>query len=383
MVIAVAKRQGVALKALRGTVQNDILKEYVARGTYIFPPRPSMRLITDLFAYCAAEMPRWNTISVSGYHIREAGSTAAQEIAFTLANGMTYVQAAVDAGLDVDSFADQISFFFNVHNNFLEEIAKFRAARRLWAGIMRDHFRAKDPRSWRLRFHSQTAGSSLTAQQPENNVVRVALQALAAVLGGTQSLHTNGRDEALALPSAEAARIALRTQQIIANESGVTDTVDPLGGSYYLEYLTDELTSRAEEYFKTIDSMGGVLAAIETGYIQREIQDSAYRFQQALESEEQITVGVNRFVEQEETPIPLQRLDPAVEASQRERLAELRAARDNSRVTELRQRLAQTAESDGALLPLFVTCVENGVTLGEICDTLRRVWGEYEPVTII
>jgi methylmalonyl-CoA mutase N-terminal domain/subunit len=383
MVIAVARRQGVPPGKLRGTVQNDILKEYVARGTYIFPPRPSMRLITDLFAYCAAETPHWNTISVSGYHIREAGSTAVQEIAFTLANGMTYVQAAIDAGLDVDSFADQISFFFNVHNNFLEEIAKFRAARRLWAGIMRDHFRAADPRSWRLRFHSQTAGSSLTAQQPENNVIRVALQAMAAVFGGTQSLHTNSRDEALALPSAEAARIALRTQQIIAHESGVADTIDPLGGAYYLEYLTDELASRAEAYFETIAGMGGVLAAIESGYIQREIQESAYRFQRELESQQEITVGVNRYVEEEEAPIPLQRLDPAVEAAQRQRLAELRQRRDNIRVSQLRERLANAAGGDDNLVPHFVACVEGGVTLGEICDTLRRIWGEYEPATVI
>jgi methylmalonyl-CoA mutase N-terminal domain/subunit len=383
MVIAVARRQGVPANKLRGTVQNDILKEYVARGTYIFPPRPSMRLITDLFAYCAAETPRWNTISVSGYHIREAGSTAVQEIAFTLANGMAYVQAAIDAGLDVDSFADQISFFFNVHNNFLEEIAKFRAARRLWAGIMRDHFKATDPHSWRLRFHSQTAGSSLTAQQPENNVIRVALQALAAVLGGTQSLHTNSRDEALALPSAEAARIALRTQQIIAHESGVADTIDPLGGAYYLEYLTDELARRAEEYFEAIAGLGGVLAAIETGYIQREIQESAYRFQRELESQQEIAVGVNRYVEEEETPIPLQRLDPAVEAAQRQRLVELRQRRDKTRVAQLKERLANAAAGDDNLLPLFVNCVEGDVTLGEICDTLRDVWGEYEPVTII
>ncbi|MFN2221999.1 MAG: methylmalonyl-CoA mutase family protein, partial [Candidatus Promineifilaceae bacterium] len=322
-------------------------------------------------------------ISVSGYHIREAGSTAVQEIAFTLANGMTYVQAAIDAGLDVDSFADQISFFFNAHNNFLEEIAKFRAARRLWAGIMRDHFRAADPRSWRLRFHSQTAGSSLTAQQPENNVIRVALQAMAAVFGGTQSLHTNSRDEALALPSAEAARIALRTQQIIAHESGVADTIDPLGGAYYLEYLTDELASRAEAYFETIAGMGGVLAAIESGYIQREIQESAYRFQRELESQQEITVGVNRYVEEEEAPIPLQRLDPAVEAAQRQRLAELRQRRDNIRVSQLRERLANAAGGDDNLVPHFVACVEGGVTLGEICDTLRRIWGEYEPATVI
>lgn len=301
MVIAVGKQQGVSVNKLRGTIQNDILKEYIARGTYIFPPRPSMRLITNVFDYCAREVPRWNTISVSGYHIREAGSTAVQEIAFTLANGITYVQAAVDAGLDIDQFADQISFFFNAHNNFLEEIAKFRAARRLWAKIMRERFGAKKPESWRLRFHTQTAGSTLTAQQPENNVVRVALQALAAVLGGTQSLHTNGRDEALALPTAEAAQIALRTQQIIAYESGVGDTIDPLGGSYYIEYLTDELEARAAAYIQTIDEMGGVLTAIETGYIQREIQEAAYRFQRALEEKEEIVVSVNKFVQAEES----------------------------------------------------------------------------------
>ena len=381
MVIAIAKRQGVPINRLRGTVQNDILKEYIARGTYIFPPRPSMRLITDLFAYCAQEIPRWNTISVSGYHIREAGSTAAQEIAFTLANGIAYVQAAIDKGLDVDTFAGQISFFFNVHNDFLEEIAKFRAARRLWSRIMRFRFGARDPRSWRLRFHSQTAGSTLTAQQPENNVVRVALQALAAVLGGTQSLHTNGRDEALALPTAEAARIALRTQQIIANESGVADTVDPLAGSYYLEYLTDELESRAVEYIEAIDNIGGMLPAIEIGYVQREIQDAAFAIQRALERGEQVTVGVNRYVEDEEMPIELQMIDPAIEVTQRERLDRLRRQRDNDIVAQLRQNLAQAAQGSENLMPHFVNCVENEVTLGEICHTLRQVWGEYQPNT--
>lgn len=381
MVIAIAKRQGVPINRLRGTVQNDILKEYIARGTYIFPPRPSMRLITDLFAYCAQEIPRWNTISVSGYHIREAGSTAAQEIAFTLANGIAYVQAAIDKGLDVDTFAGQISFFFNVHNDFLEEIAKFRAARRLWSRIMRFRFGARDPRSWRLRFHSQTAGSTLTAQQPENNVVRVALQALAAVLGGTQSLHTNGRDEALALPTTEAARIALRTQQIISNESGVADTVDPLAGSYYLEYLTDELESRAVEYIEAIDNIGGMLPAIEIGYVQREIQDAAFAIQRALEREEQVTVGVNRYVEDEEISIELQTIDPAIEVTQRERLDRLRRQRDNDIVAQLRQNLAQAAQGSENLMPHFVNCVENEVTLGEICHTLRQVWGEYHPST--
>lgn len=377
MVIAIAKRQGVAVHQLRGTIQNDILKEYVARGTYIFPPKPSMRLITDIFDYCSREVPHWNTISVSGYHIREAGSTAVQEIAFTLANGITYVQAAIDAGLDVDKFARQISFFFNAHNNFLEEIAKFRAARRLWANIMRHRFGAKDPRSWRLRFHTQTAGSTLTAQQPENNVVRVALQALAAVLGGTQSLHTNSRDEALALPTAEAAEIALRTQQIIAYESGVTDTVDPLAGSYYLEYLTDELEKRAKAYIDQIDEMEGMLTAIETGFVNREIQEAAYQFQKRLDNGEEIVVGVNKFTREESHDMETLKVDPALEEMQRARLAALRQRRDNARAAELRAQLARAAKSDENLMPLFVTCVENDVTLGEICRTLRDVWGEY------
>lgn len=380
MVIAVGKQQGVPMSKLRGTIQNDILKEYIARGTYIFPPRPSMRLITDIFDFCAREVPHWNTISVSGYHIREAGSTAVQEIAFTLADGITYVQAAIDAGLDVDEFAAQISFFFNAHNNFLEEIAKFRAARRLWAKIMRERFGAKNPKSWQLRFHTQTAGSTLTAQQPENNVVRVALQALAAVLGGTQSLHTNGRDEALALPTAEAAQIALRTQQIIAYESGVGDTIDPLAGSYYIEHLTDELENRAAAYIKIIDEMGGMLTAIETGYVQREIQEAAYQFQRALEGRQEIVVGVNRFEQpDEQLSIEMMKLDPAMEAAQRANLAALRAARDNDKVAELRAHLAQAAASAENLMPLFVECVEHDVTLGEICHTLRGVWGEYQP----
>ncbi|GAB4274886.1 MAG: methylmalonyl-CoA mutase family protein [Candidatus Promineifilaceae bacterium] len=377
MVIAIARRQGVAVHQLRGTIQNDILKEYIARGTYIFPPKPSMRLITDIFDYCSREVPHWNTISVSGYHIREAGSTAVQEVAFTLANGITYVQAAIDAGLDVDKFARQISFFFNAHNNFLEEIAKFRAARRLWANIMRHRFGAQDPRSWHLRFHTQTAGSTLTAQQPENNVVRVALQALAAVLGGTQSLHTNSRDEALALPTAEAAEIALRTQQIIAYESGVTDTVDPLAGSYYLEHLTDELEKRAEAYIAQIDEMGGMLTAIETGFVNREIQEAAYQFQKRLDNGEEIVVGVNKFTREENHDMETLKVDPALEEMQRARLAALRQRRDNVRVAELRAQLASTAQSNENLMPLFITCVENDVTLGEICHTLRDVWGEY------
>jgi methylmalonyl-CoA mutase N-terminal domain/subunit len=379
MVIAVVHRQGVPVSKLRGTVQNDILKEYVARGTYIFPPQPSMRLITDVFAYCSREIPHWNTISVSGYHIREAGSTAAQEIAFTLADGIAYVQAAIDVGLDIDQFAGQISFFFNAHNNFLEEIAKFRAARRLWARIMRYRFGARDPQSWRLRFHTQTAGSTLAAQQPQNNIVRVALQALAAVLGGTQSLHTNGYDEALALPTAEAARLALRTQQVVAYESGVTDTIDPLAGSYYLEYLTDELEQRAAAYIRTIDEMGGVLPAIESGYIQREIQEAAYETLRKMESKEEVVVGVNRFREDDVVEPELMHLDPAIEANQRARLQALRARRDNERVAALRQQLAAAAQSDENLMPLFVSCVENDVTLGEICRTLRDVWGEYQP----
>lgn len=379
MVIAVARKQGVPMNGLRGTVQNDILKEYIARGTYIFPPQPSMRLVTDVFDFCSREVPRWNTISVSGYHIREAGSTAVQEIAFTLANGITYVQAAIDAGLAVDRFADQISFFFNAHNNFMEEVAKFRAARRIWARIMRERFGAKDPRSWRLRFHTQTGGSTLTAQQPHNNIVRVALQALAAVMGGTQSLHTNGYDEALALPTQEAAKLALRTQQVIAHESGVPDTVDPLAGSYYLETLTDEIERRVNDYLETIDEMGGMLPAIESGYVQREIQESAYRYQQALEHGEAVVVGVNRFQEEREPEIELMRLDPQIEENQRRRLARLRIEREAEKVNALRCRLAEAAQGSENLMPVLIDCVEGEVTLGEICNTLRETWGEYRP----
>ncbi len=380
MVIAVGKEQGVPESKLRGTIQNDILKEYIARGTYIFPPKPSMRLITDIFDYCGREVPRWNTISISGYHIREAGSTAAQEVAFTLANGIAYVDAAMKAGLDIDKFADQLSFFFNAHNNFLEEIAKFRAARRLWAKIMRERFGAQDPQSWRLRFHTQTGGSTLTAQQPENNVVRVALQALAAVLGGTQSLHTNGRDEALALPTAEAARIALRTQQIIAYESGVTDTVDPLAGSYAIEALTDELEAQAQAYIDQIDELGGALEAVEQGYVQQQIQEVAYQYQRGLEDGREIVVGVNKFAQADEAlHMDMQKLDPAVEADQCARIQAVRQRRDNQKVAELRAQLAQAALTDQNLMPLFITCVENDVTLGEICHTLRGVWGEYRP----
>ncbi|GAB4496415.1 MAG: methylmalonyl-CoA mutase family protein [Anaerolineales bacterium] len=378
MYIAVAKRQGAPMRALRGTIQNDILKEYVARGTYIFPPAPSMRLITDIFSFCAREVPNWNTISISGYHIREAGSTAAQEVAFTLANGMAYVQAAIAAGLNVDAFAPQLSFFFNAHNNVLEEVAKFRAARRMWANLMRTRFGAQKPASWQLRFHTQTAGSTLTAQQPENNVVRVTLQALAAVLGGTQSLHTNSMDEALWLPTEKSVRVALRTQQIIAYESGVADSIDPLAGSYLIEYLTDEIERMAYEYIAKVDEMGGALKAIEQGYMQAEIQDAAYAAQQALERGEQVVVGVNQFQVDEALTLERQRIDPAIEAAARARLSNLRARRDTARVSELRSRLETAAKGTENLMPLFIECVENYVTLGEICHTLRGVWGEYE-----
>ncbi len=379
MYIAVGKRQGVEESKLRGTVQNDILKEYIARGTYIFPPKPSMRLITDLFAYCARRVPKWNTISISGYHIREAGSTAVQEVAFTLANGIEYVKAAMDAGLDINEFAEQLSFFFNVHNGFLEEIAKFRAARRMWAKIMRDRFGATNPRAWQLKFHTQTGGSTLTAQQPENNVVRVAIQALAAVLGGTQSLHTNSLDEALALPTEKAVQIALRTQQIIAHESGVANTIDPLGGSYLIEALTDTIEQEAGKLIGQIDAMGGALPAIEAGFINREIQDAAYRYQKAIEGGEQVVVGMNRYTADEDTTIEKLRVDPAMEAQQRARLAALRARRNGETVSGLLGRLEAAARGDEALMPLFVECVEHDVTLGEICGALRRVFREYRP----
>ncbi len=377
--IAVGRRQGVSPRQLRGTVQNDILKEYIARGTYIFPPGPSMRLITDLFQYCQAEVPQWNTISISGYHIREAGSTAVQEVAFTLANGIAYVQAAIQAGLDVDAFASQLSFFFNAHNQFLEEVAKFRAARRMWARIMRERFGARDPRSWMLRFHAQTGGATLTAQQPENNVVRVALQALAAVLGGTQSLHTNSMDEALALPTENAVRVALRTQQIIACESGVADTVDPLAGAYAIESLTDEIERRANVYLDQIDQMGGALRAIELGFMQNEIQEAAYRYQRAIERHEQIVVGVNDFTTDQATDIERLRVDPAVEAQARERLRALRARRDPQQVAGHLARLEAAATGGQNLMPVFVECVEADLTVGEICHSLRRLWGEYRP----
>jgi methylmalonyl-CoA mutase N-terminal domain/subunit len=379
MYLAVAKKQGVEIRQLRGTIQNDILKEYVARGTYIFPPKPSMRLITDIFRYCHHEVPHWNTISISGYHIREAGSTAVQEVAFTLAHAIAYIESAIQAGLNVDEFADQISFFFCVHNNFLEEIAKFRAARRLYARIMRERFKAQNPRSWMLRFHSQTGGSTLTAQQPQNNIVRTTIQALAAVLGGTQSLHTNSMDEALWLPTESSVRVALRTQQIIAYESGVADTIDPLAGSYLIEYLTDEIEQRAQVYLDRIDALGGALAAIEQGFIQNEIQNAAYQTQMAIERGEQIVVGVNRFQIDEKLELERLKVDPAIEMAQRQRLAELRARRDNLRVQELLAQLETAARGEAALMPLFIECVENDITLGEICNTLRRVWGEYQP----
>jgi len=383
MYIAVAEKQGVSSKDLRGTIQNDILKEYSARGTYIFPPKPSMRIITDIFSFCSREVPQWNTISISGYHIREAGSTAVQEVAFTLADGIAYVEAAINAGLDVDEFAPRLSFFFNAHLDFLEEIAKFRAARRLWARIMQDRFKARDPGSMMMRFHTQTAGCTLTAQQPKNNIVRVAFQALSAVLGGTQSLHTNSMDEAFCLPNEEAVRVALRTQQLIAYESGVTDTVDPLGGSYYIEGLTKEIFERALDYIDKIDELGGAASAIEKGFIQREIQDSAYRYQREIEKEERVVVGVNRFQIEEESPKDLLRVDPNVRISQMERLKMLRSERDNGRVKGILNGLKKSAEGNDNLMPVILDAVKAYATLGEICDTLREVFGEYQPVRAI
>jgi len=381
--VAVARQQGVEPGRLQGTIQNDILKEYVARGTYIYPPGPSLRLVTDTFAYCAREVPKWNTISISGYHIREAGSTAAQEVAFTLADGVAYVGAALEAGLAVDEFAPRLSFFFNAHNNLLEEVAKFRAARRLWARLMRDRFGARDPRSMMLRFHTQTAGSTLQAQQPEVNVVRTTIQALAAVLGGTQSLHTNAMDEALALPTEATARLALRTQQVVAHESGVADTVDPLAGSYAVESLTSEVEARALDYIEKIDAMGGMLRAIETGYVQREIQEAAYQYQRAVERKEALVVGVNSFRVEEEPPVPVLRIDPAVESAQVERLRALRERRDGARVEATLARLEEAARGTENLLPRILACVEAYATVGELSHRLRRVWGEYrEALTV-
>ncbi len=383
MYIAVAKKQGISSEKLRGTIQNDILKEYIARGTYIFPPEPSMRLITNVFQYCAEHVPQWNTISISGYHIREAGSTAVQEIAFTLSNAIAYVEAAIAAGLAVDDFASQLSFFFNAHNDFLEEIAKFRAARKLWAEIVRDRFGAKNPKSQMLRFHTQTAGSTLTAQQPENNVVRVTLQALAAVLGGTQSLHTNSMDEALCLPTEKSVRVALRTQQIIAHESGAADTVDPLGGSYYIEEMTNKMAEKAKEYIQRIDDLGGSLKAIERGYIQSEIQNSAYAWQKLVEQKRQLVVGVNAFQTDEEVSIERSKVDPKIEETQCQRLQQLRQGRNAALVEEKLAVLKAQAQGSENLLPVFVECAEAEATLGEICNVLREVWGEYQsPVSI-
>jgi methylmalonyl-CoA mutase N-terminal domain/subunit len=383
MYIAIAKRQGVKIKELRGTLQNDILKEYVARGTYIFSPKPSIRLVTDTFQYCNENLPHWNTISISGYHIREAGASAVQELAFTFANAIAYVQAALDAGLKIDDFAPQLAFFFSADRNFLEEIAKFRAARRIWANIMRHRFAAQDPKSWRLRFHTQTAGSSLTAQQPENNIVRVTLQALSAILGGTQSLHTNSMDEALGLPTENAVRIALRTQQIIAHETGVSDTIDPLAGSYAIEDLTDAIEKRTLEYIERIDQLGGALAAIEAGFIQCEIAESAFQMQRAVDRGDQIVVGVNDFLMDEKIIITPLKVNPAVEAAQKQRLMDLRAQRDEDRVKPLLDKLTKMALGDGNLIPVFIECIEGSITLGEICGQLRQVWGEYEAPPIL
>jgi len=381
MYIAVAKKQGIATNQISGTIQNDILKEYIARGTYIYPPRQSLRIVTDIFAYCAREVPRWNTISISGYHIREAGSTAAQEVAFTLADAIAYVQAAIDSGLDVDEFAPRIAFFFNSHNQFLEEVAKFRAARRLWARIMRERFKARDPRSQMLRFHAQTAGSSLTAQQPEVNIVRTTIQALAAVLGGAQSLHTNSMDEALGLPTEHAARIALRTQQVIGYESGVPDTADPLGGSYAIERLTNEIEQRASDYIAKIDEIGGMLRAIEKGYVQHEIDRAAYDYQRKVESGEQTVVGVNRFTVDEPASVPVLRIDPELERQQVERVGQVLARRDAQEVRETLEQVERAARTDENLMPHIIRAVEGLATLGEISDRLRVVFGEYSGET--
>ena len=377
MYVAVAKRRGVSPGKLSGTIQNDILKEYIARGTYIYPPRHSLRIVTDIFAYCAREVPRWNTISISGYHIREAGSTAAQEVAFTLADAIAYVQAAVDSGLDVDAFAPRIAFFFNSHNQFLEEVAKFRAARRLWARIMRDRFSARDPRSQMLRFHAQTAGSSLTAQQPEVNIVRTTIQALAAVLGGAQSLHTNSMDEALGLPTEHAARIALRTQQVIGYESGVAETADPLGGAYSIEHLTDRIEQLASDYIQKIDDIGGMLRAIEKGYVQREIEHASYEYQRKVESGDQTVVGMNRFVSDEATSVPLLRINPELERQQVDRLQRVRARRDQREFSSALDEVERAARTSENLIPHIVRAVESYATLGEISDRMRAVFGEY------
>jgi methylmalonyl-CoA mutase N-terminal domain/subunit len=381
--VAAAKRSGADIRKLSGTVQNDILKEYIARGTYIYPVPHAMRIITDMFAWAATEVPEWNTISISGYHMREAGSTAAQEVAFTLANGMTYVQAAIDAGLDIDSFAPRLSFFFNAHKDFIEEVAKFRAARRLWARVMRERFHAKNPRSWMLRFHTQTAGSTLTAQQPENNITRTAVQAMAAVLGGTQSLHTNGYDEALALPTEEAARIALRTQQIIAMESGAAQTVDPFAGSYFVEASTNRIEQEAEHYFEKIDALGGMLRAIERGWVQQEIQNAAYDYQRRVETGEAVVVGVNKFTRDNEPGVPTQRHDPDLERRQVERLQALRTKRSQTRWQQGIDAVTTRAKNGENLMPAILEAVESNCTVGEIAGTLRSVFGEYHESVVI
>jgi methylmalonyl-CoA mutase N-terminal domain/subunit len=385
--VAVARRQGKGsdndIRKLSGTVQNDVLKEYIARGTYIYPPQQAMRIITDMFAWANQNVPEWNTISISGYHMREAGSTAVQEVAFTLGNGMAYVEAAIKAGLDVDKFAPRLSFFFNAHNNFLEEVAKFRAARRMWARIMREHFKARNPRSWMLRFHTQTAGSTLTAQQPENNIVRTAIQAMAAVLGGTQSLHTNSYDEALALPTEQAARIALRTQQVIAYESGAAQTIDPLAGSYYIETLTNEIEKRAAEYLGKVEVLGGMLKAIERGFVQQEIQNAAYEYQQQVDGQEAVVVGVNRFEVEEEKAIPIQRIDPALEPKQVERVRALRTKRDAGPWKAALAGVEDAARSGANVMPKILTAVEANATVGEISDAMRRVFGEYREAVVI
>jgi len=381
--VAVARRQGADIRKLSGTVQNDVLKEYIARGTYIYPPQQAMHVITDMFAWAKDNVPDWNTISISGYHMREAGSTAVQEVAFTLGNGMAYVEAAIKAGMDVDKFAPRLSFFFNAHSNFLEEVAKYRAARRMWARIMREHFKAKNPKSWMLRFHTQTAGSTLTAQQPENNIVRTAIQGLAAVLGGTQSLHTNSYDEALALPAEAAARIALRTQQVIAYESGAPQTVDPLAGSYYIEALTNEIEKRAAEYLGKIEVMGGMLKAIERGFVQQEIQNAAYEYQQAVDRGDAVVVGVNRFGIDEEKPIPTQKIDPALEPKQIERVRALRSRRDSAAWKTALASVETAARSAENVMPRILAAVEAYATVGEISDAMRRVFGEYREAVVI
>lgn len=384
MYIALAEKQNVPSEKLSGTIQNDILKEYIARGTYIFPPGPSMRLINNIFEYCSKSLPNWNTISISGYHIREAGSTAVQEVAFTVANGIEYVKSAVGIGMDVDSFADRLSFFFNSHNDLLEEVAKFRAARRIWANIMKERFGAKNEKSMMLRFHTQTAGSTLTAQQPDNNIVRVAIQTLAAVLGGTQSLHTNSRDEALSLPTEDSVTIALRTQQIVAHESGVINTIDPLAGSYYVEALTDRISDEVNAYLRKIDDLGGMVKAIEKGYVQKEIQDAAYRYQKDVESKERIVVGVNKFQAEKEALPNLLRLDPAIGETQRNKLKSVRESRDNTKVESLLKDLRNAAQNETAnLVPYILDAVREYASLGEICNQLRGVFGEYQESVVL